>query len=357
MVFARGLLAAAAAAAATAAAVTATTLPSPDVPSVVRVGRPPAHVGSIIPAGDYAAATSRTARFLADAAAAAGVGGASRTGGAATLPATAGRAALSPLIFGGVTLSRPEADMSTRIARLLRVPPRPGRIAFSCTGLLVTERHVVTLASCPYTAGQMVAVLGGIDVAGGIPFNVSSRVIKPTFVRASGLADVAVWTFDAPAFVDAAALRRGGIVRGKVARNVMAPRPATRAIVGGWGVTDPRKEPPGDVVPDALKVTLQNVVSTALCRATFRLVNETLPVDLFCAVGVQSGPCSGDEGAPLGVLDDGEGEEFYFVGLAQSFFGSRTFLCNPNAPAVYTRLSAHLDFLARAVRPYTLSLF
>lgn len=66
---------------------------------------------------------------------------------------------------------------------------------------------------------------------------------------------------------------------------------------------------------------------------------------------------TGDEGAPLAVMDDTPAAEMYFVGLYQSAVTATPYACDPRAPAVYTRLSAHAAFLSDAVAPYRLSFF
>lgn len=65
----------------------------------------------------------------------------------------------------------------------------------------------------------------------------------------------------------------------------------------------------------------------------------------------------GDEGAPLAIIDDTPAAEAYFVGLYQSASTATPYACDPRLPAVYTRLSAHVAFLAAAVAPYQLSYF
>lgn len=251
-----------------------------------------------------------------------------------------------------------------RFTRLLRVrpatPTTDRRVTIVCTGLLLTERHVATLASCPYTPSQMVVLAGGggVDIADGIAFNVTRRVVPAAFNATTGVADVAVWTFAAPDAATAAGLAGVGIARGRLARAAAEPRPATRAVVGGWGLTDPRRvEGLAGGRPTNLTIAVQSVTSAALCASTFQLAGAVFPPDVFCAAGLNAGPCVGDEGAPIVAFDDTPAEATYFVGLYQAAFSTDTFLCEPRAPAVYTRLSAHIRFLTDAVVPFRLSFF
>ncbi|GAB0497577.1 hypothetical protein MMPV_008912 [Pyropia vietnamensis] len=273
--------------------------------------------------------------------------------GAEVSSSAAARLAYESTVYGGIPLSQPAVDFTPHIAKLFRVPLNNGNISLVCTGLIITERHVATIASCPYTPGEMVLLAGGRGVAitDGLAFNVTRRVASPAYNASARASNVAVWTFQAPDDVTASVLAFGGILRGRIARAAAEPRPGARGLVGGWGITDPREIGLELGRPRNITVTIQSVTNAGLCAETFRLVGAEAPDDVFCAAGLSSGPCVGDDGAPLALAETDPDGSTYFVGLYFTSFTSADFICDPRAPSVYTRLSAHIAFLSRSVAP------
>ncbi|GAB0497578.1 hypothetical protein MMPV_008913 [Pyropia vietnamensis] len=271
-------------------------------------------------------------------------------------------------------------DVTPHLAKLLRVDATvPGNRTFTfvCAGLLITERHVVTTARCPYTEGEMTLLAGGagVHLTDGLAFRVTRRVVitaataeEGSDIGSLGETYVAVWTFDAPVAATAPVLARAGMVRGRLAQAASTPRDGLLGIVGGWGVVDPGHRGGGgkrgavpSERPDNLTLSVQTVVPAVQCPKAVRLVGGVTPADVFCAAGTQLETCVGDEGAPLAAFDDDTpGGEPYFVGLFHAVAATTSLAaprCGPQSAAVYIRLSAHVAALSDAVAPYRLSFY
>lgn len=246
-----------------------------------------------------------------------------------------------------------------------------------CTGVLITPRHVLTLASCPVVVGTTVRLGTPTAGSGGQAFAVTA-VATPPYRDAAALPladNIAVVTFAAEPIWSAARLANFGIVpvaldggtrrsRGGSdgsaggADNSAGPPPPPGGLVGeiwGWGTPNARRADPlrpagGTVLRSASAV----VVEAEACSSLFSQAGDTRPYDIYCAKSVGQGPCVGDRGAGLastvGVREPGRGAR-YVHGLYSVSWSSAEFRCVKSFPQGYTAVRTHAAWIRMVVVP------
>lgn len=238
-----------------------------------------------------------------------------------------------------------------------------------CTGVLITPRHVLTLASCPIVTGWTVRLGTPTAGSGGQTFLVSRVAIPPyRDAEAVPLADnIAVVTFTAEPIWSADRLATFRIVpvaldggrgvgggRGNDASAGPPPPPGgLDSRIWGWGTPSARRDDPlrpegGTVLRSAAAV----VVEAEACSALFEQAGGTRPYDVYCAKSVGQGPCVGDRGAGLvsNVGGDAGGRPFVH-GLYSVSWSSAEFRCVKSFPQGYTAVRTHAAWIRSAVEP------
>jgi len=290
---------------------------------------------------------------VAAAATAAGSPPPGAVGGAVPAPPTA-------RIFGG-TVTPPNA-VPPFLAHFTTgaSPPR-----LLCAGVLITARHVLTVASCPIVRGTTVR-LGTVTLgAGGQAFSVASVAVPPyrdaaTVPVADNVAVVTfaadpIWSADrlatfgiVPATLDGGDGRRGG-------RGNPQPPGGQAAQLWGWGTAAFLREnplrPPGQVGPVRLRSATAVVSEAEVCSALFASAGGTRPFDVFCAKSAGQGPCDGDVGTGLASNAEGGGPNVH--GLYSVVWSSPVYRCVPSFPQGYTAIRRHADWIRGATAPRT----
>lgn len=220
------------------------------------------------------------------------------------------------------------------VAALVDVEERRG----FCGAVLVDDRHLLTAAHCltgSYGDTRRVAVLlGDHDLTTGTesPYAVLARPSRftrhPAYDPGTQRDDIAVITLSRPVRHD-----RGVRPVRLPARTAPDAFDRTRVEVAGWGATSFG----GGPSPVLRTVTLETM-GNRTCAA--RGVTGLTPAQI-CTYAPGRDACVYDSGGPL-VHRDRDGRPT-LVGLVSYGRG-----CATSTPAVNTRVSAHLGWIARA---------
>ncbi|NXJ87243.1 CTR2 protein, partial [Trogon melanurus] len=102
-------------------------------------------------------------------------------------------------------------------------------------------------------------------------------------------------------------------------------------VTTGWGLTDPN----ASATPAVLQQVALPLLTNAQCKQYwgYRIADS-----MVCAGADGASSCNGDSGGPLVCQKDGV---WNLVGIVS--WGSST--CDPNAPAVYTRVTSFLSWI------------
>ncbi|KAG5684696.1 hypothetical protein PVAND_013910 [Polypedilum vanderplanki] len=250
----------------------------------------------------------------------------------------------TPLIYGGDIAKGGEFPHMVAIGW-----QKLNTISFDCGGSLISERYVLTAAHCE-----------------------KSDNIRPSFVRLGdqnvktrddGMIEIDIAIEDFIVHQDYSSItHKNDIALIRMAQEVKfseSIRPAclwqtssvnfTKLIACGWGALEYASQ-----TSDELRKVELDVVNNTLCnqllRESLALSNNKLIGDSQLCAGLLKGgkdTCQGDSGGPLHVsIRDGNPCQFHIVGITS--YGS--ILCGtPNTPAVYTRVSAYLDWIESIV--------
>ncbi|GAB0495172.1 hypothetical protein MMPV_006470 [Pyropia vietnamensis] len=275
-------------------------------------------------------------------------------------------AAPASRIFGGtVTRAGDEPPFLAQFAS----PDSPLKLL--CSGVLITARHVLTIASCSITVGTRVRLGAFTAGSGGEVFSVS-KVAVPNYRRSetSPLRDnIAVvtftaepiWTVDRLASVGIIPVALDGSTRvggGRADATLGPPLPPGGRVsrIWGWGTPNTRRDqplsPPGG---SALRSAQAVVIEAEACNTLFAQARNTRPNDVYCAKSVGEGPCLGDSGAGLvsrigGGDIDGK-QNAYVHGLYSVKWSSTLERCVSRFPQGYTSVRTHAAFIRDAVSP------
>lgn len=112
--------------------------------------------------------------------------------------------------------------------------------------------------------------------------------------------------------------------------------------MSGWGATETRAQ---SSIKQKLGVP---VTDTTTCKALYAKYSKVINDKMICAGGVKGkDSCKGDSGGPLIGKRGSGGEQHYIEGIVS--YGA---ICGTEGfPAIYTRVSDHLDWIRQNVRP------
>uniref|UniRef100_A0A182JLM5 Uncharacterized protein n=1 Tax=Anopheles atroparvus TaxID=41427 RepID=A0A182JLM5_ANOAO len=203
-----------------------------------------------------------------------------------------------------------------------------------CAGSLVSANYVLTAASCVQSATSAFAYIGGLRMddqpeAGRERLLIERFVLHSSFVDGGENFDVALGRLPrSVTFSD-----RIRPIRLPNRRQVQATFAGQLGTVFGWGRF-------GSGISNSVELRFARaaVLTNLACRVN--LPTNTITDAHMCTDGALGGPCPGDNGAPLTIVDaDG-------ITTQIGVFSFNSILgCESDRAAVYTRMSSYLDWI------------
>uniref|UniRef100_A0A6B2EI52 Putative trypsin-like serine protease n=1 Tax=Phlebotomus kandelakii TaxID=1109342 RepID=A0A6B2EI52_9DIPT len=222
------------------------------------------------------------------------------------------------------------------------------RVDWNCGGALISDNFVLTAAHCAQLRGTppKYVRLGdhnlarNDDASDPQEFPVQEIIKHPEYRPPSTYNDIALIRIDGQP-------RLGKFVRPACLWQTPNIN-YTQTVATGWGQIE-FSGPKSDTL---LKVTL-DIISNDKCAPLFDISNRKLRLGIvetqMCAGYLDGGrdTCQGDSGGPIQVVTPGNICIFHIVGITS--FGKS---CGgADAPGVYTRVSAYLDWIESVVWP------
>ncbi|KAI8865995.1 trypsin-like serine protease [Ramicandelaber brevisporus] len=224
-------------------------------------------------------------------------------------------------------------------------------MSYSCGAVIISDRHILTAASCMYDSSGNLLPASGISVSYGtmspLPsrntlFRIASYRIHPDYTFSSDdsasastyLADVAVLT------TSATISSANGVRPIKIASSPNLAYGDT-VYTAGWGATVASSTAPGSEVLMATKLTIG---STSTCSRYFSLFTGH-DGSTICTVDMFNAPCEGDLGGPL------------YTGVNGALLGINGFRANSQSrgdcggltkPNYYTNVGYYASFIKAA---------
>ncbi|XP_062540752.1 transmembrane protease serine 9-like [Armigeres subalbatus] len=208
-----------------------------------------------------------------------------------------------------------------------------------CAGSLLSNRFILTSASCVSGIQSAVAVIGGLNIndatePGQIRPTITQFIVHNGYIEGTDDFDVAFAVLPIPiSFTDN--IRPVRLPNRRQVEGTFVGRQGTFL---GWG-----RFGDGTSNSDVLRFGSSSVITNLSCRLslpTNTILNEHICTDGYDAEAGRGSPCQGDSGAPLTVVDTDGITTLIGVFSFHSILG-----CDGGRATVFTRLSAYLDWI------------
>ncbi|XP_050353349.1 serine protease gd-like isoform X2 [Nymphalis io] len=208
-----------------------------------------------------------------------------------------------PLVYNGFSYDRGEWPWLVALYKR-----KFSSLSYICAGTLVSEKHVVSAAHCmqrksSYTSIKNIVVKAGVynledwsdDIT--VTRTLTAAAIHDAYNASSLANDILVMTLDKNIplsnFIKPACLWSGSTDLNRIV--------GQSGVVAGWGANE--MGPGGKGEPRMVRMP---IVSTATCRASKPEFHKLTSSKTLCAGDHSgSGPCLGDSGGGLYILDNG----------------------------------------------------
>ncbi|XP_026727440.1 serine protease gd-like isoform X1 [Trichoplusia ni] len=249
-----------------------------------------------------------------------------------------------PLIFHGKGYPRGDLPWLVAIYK-----SDGGTLGFTCGGTLVSNRHVITAAHCVYNRETKVPIKDFVVKVGvhnlndwGDDITVTRTLIAAdiheTYNASTLENDIVIFTFNKRVTFNTY-IRPACLWSGSIDQNLIK---GAIGVVAGWGdQSGPKQGEP--------QMVHLPVVSTDVCRASkpdFHLL--TSETTLCAGDRSGAGPCRGDSGGGLYLLDGGRWRLRGVVSVSLRATNSES-VCNLNEYLIFTDTAQYLPWIRRVM--------
>ncbi|XP_063388869.1 serine protease gd-like [Cydia fagiglandana] len=253
-----------------------------------------------------------------------------------------------PLIFHGTDYTR--GDWPWLVAIYKR---KDGSLTFACSGTLVSDRHVVSAAHCLQQRSTLTSIRDivvkvgvynledwGDDIT--VTRTLESAIIHEEFNSTTYANDLLVLTFDKSVEFNNN-IRPACLWNGNNDLNRIV---GASGVVAGWGASELGPGSKGKGEPRMVRIP---IVTTSMCRASRPDFHVFTNDHTFCGGDRNgAGPCLGDSGGGLYILDGGRWRLRGVVSLSlRPENGEST--CNLDEYVIFTDAAKFIDWIINVI--------
>ncbi|XP_017777350.1 PREDICTED: uncharacterized protein LOC108563242 [Nicrophorus vespilloides] len=237
-------------------------------------------------------------------------------------------------IIGGIIAD--DKEFSHAVALSYEVK---GNYKFLCAGSLISDKYVLTAATCINTKIPVSVRLGDLnlesdsDDANAVDVKIARVLKHPDYDGSKVQNDIGLIELESK-------IEFNDNIRPACLNTEKSSTDADSFIAIGWGQTEI-----GAVSPSLMKVTL-NEIASAECIKTYKSRNITINGESqICTNSKTKDTCRGDSGGALQKLNPDFSSAYDIYGITS--FGSRN--CASGFPSVFTRVSYYIDWIESIV--------